>query len=64
MKNSFAPHDKGTKAVRFFTELGMLLQGGADGGLFIMIGRNLKQREEAMPIAAIAKAAAASSTRI
>jgi len=57
-----APHDKGTKVGRFFTDLGMLLRGGADGGLFIMIGRNLKQREEAMP--ATGTVAAASSTRI
>jgi hypothetical protein len=46
----FVAHDKGTKVDRFLTELGMLLRGGADGGLFIMIGRNLKQQEEAIPI--------------
>ena len=39
----FAPHDKGTRATRLFTQLGMLLSGGADGGLFMMIGRRLHQ---------------------
>lgn len=38
----FVPHDPGTKSSRFFTELEMLLTGGADGALFIMIGRKLK----------------------
>lgn len=37
----FAPHDKGTKFGRLATQLEMLLQGGVDGGLFIMIGRKL-----------------------
>jgi SAM-dependent methyltransferase len=40
----FAPHEKGTKMTRFLTELEMLLGGGQDGALFIMIGR--KQREQ------------------
>jgi len=35
----FARHDPGTKFSRFFTDLEMLLTGGADGALFIMIGR-------------------------
>lgn len=35
----FTPHDKGTKSTRFLTQLEMLLQGGVDGALFIMIGR-------------------------
>lgn len=38
----FEPHDQGTKFTRFFTELEMLMQGGADGALFIMIGRKVK----------------------
>jgi SAM-dependent methyltransferase len=37
----FAPHGKGTGLTRFLTELGMLLKGGKDGALFIMIGRRL-----------------------
>jgi SAM-dependent methyltransferase len=37
----FEPHGKGTKTGRFFTELEMLLTGGADGALFIVIGRKL-----------------------
>jgi SAM-dependent methyltransferase len=37
----FEPHDKGTKASRFFAELEMLLTGGADGALFMVIGRKL-----------------------
>jgi ubiquinone/menaquinone biosynthesis C-methylase UbiE/uncharacterized protein YbaR (Trm112 family) len=35
----FVPHDKGTKFSRWFTQVQMLLEGGVDGGLFIMIGR-------------------------
>jgi len=37
----FELHDKGTRASRFFTELEMLLSGGADGALFIVFGRKL-----------------------
>lgn len=35
----FAPHSPGSTASRYLTQLGMLLTGGQDGGLFIMIGR-------------------------
>jgi len=35
----FGVHAPGTPAARMTTQLGMLLSGGADGGLFIMIGR-------------------------
>jgi SAM-dependent methyltransferase len=35
----FTAHSAETAFDRFSTELGMLLSGGADGGLFIMIGR-------------------------
>jgi len=35
----FEKHDKGTRFTRFLTELEMLLQGGVDGALYIMIGR-------------------------
>ena len=35
----FVAHDKGTKSTRILTQLEMLLQGGVDGALFIMIGR-------------------------
>jgi SAM-dependent methyltransferase/uncharacterized protein YbaR (Trm112 family) len=35
----FEPHDKGTRMSRFFTDLEMLLTGGADGALFIVIGK-------------------------
>lgn len=41
----FELHDKGTRASRFFTELEMLLTGGADGALFIVIGRKLAKSE-------------------
>lgn len=39
----FEPHDKGTKLSRVAAQIEMLLTGGADGALFIMIGRKLKQ---------------------
>jgi SAM-dependent methyltransferase len=35
----FAPHSKGTAFSRRLTELDMLVRGGADGALFIMIGQ-------------------------
>ncbi|HVI07395.1 MAG TPA: class I SAM-dependent methyltransferase [Candidatus Binatia bacterium] len=35
----FEPHDKGTKFTRWMTEMEMLMTGGADGALYIMIGR-------------------------
>jgi SAM-dependent methyltransferase len=35
----FEPHSRGTMTVRLATQLQMLLTGGRDGGLFIMIGR-------------------------
>ncbi len=35
----FEKHDKGTKFTRWMTEMEMLMAGGADGALFIMIGR-------------------------
>jgi SAM-dependent methyltransferase len=38
----FEPHDKGTKLARWATQVEMLLAGGTDGALFIMIGRKLK----------------------
>jgi SAM-dependent methyltransferase len=38
----FEPHDKGTKFTRWMTEVEMLLTGGADGALYIMIGRKKK----------------------
>lgn len=44
----FEPHDKGTKLARLATQLEMLLSGGIDGALFIMIGRKLTQ-EDALP---------------
>lgn len=37
----FVRHDSGTKFSRLLTQLEMLLQGGADGGLFVMIARKL-----------------------
>lgn len=37
----FVPHDKGTTFTRFLAEFGMLLAGGRDGALYIMIGRKL-----------------------
>lgn len=40
----FVKHDKGTKVTRFFTELEMLLRGGTDGALYIMIGRRLADK--------------------
>jgi SAM-dependent methyltransferase/uncharacterized protein YbaR (Trm112 family) len=35
----FRAHSTGSRLTRAGTQLGMLLEGGADGGLFIMIGR-------------------------
>jgi hypothetical protein len=35
----FRPHARGSVGTRAMTQMGMLLSGGADGGLFIMIGR-------------------------
>lgn len=35
----FEPHPRGTVTVRVATQLEMLMTGGRDGGLFIMIGR-------------------------
>jgi SAM-dependent methyltransferase len=35
----FQPHSCGTKSVRIAVQLEMLMAGGRDGGLFIMIGR-------------------------
>jgi SAM-dependent methyltransferase len=35
----FVPHDRMSKVDRWLTEVDMLLEGGRDGGLFIMIGR-------------------------
>jgi len=35
----FAPHRRGTRLDRLSSELEMLISGGRDGGLFIMIGR-------------------------
>jgi SAM-dependent methyltransferase len=37
----FAPHAVGTRLDRLSSELEMLISGGKDGGLFIMIGRKL-----------------------
>ena len=38
----FAPHPTGTRRARVSSELEMLVSGGKDGGLFIMIGKKLK----------------------
>jgi SAM-dependent methyltransferase len=38
----FEPHGKGTKLARLATQLEMLLTGGVDGALFIMIGLKVK----------------------
>jgi hypothetical protein len=35
----FEPHPRGTRTGRVATQLEMLMTGGRDGGLFIMIGR-------------------------
>lgn len=35
----FEPHDRGTRATRFLTEVGLAMKRGDAGGLFIMIGR-------------------------
>ncbi|HET8550697.1 MAG TPA: class I SAM-dependent methyltransferase [Bryobacteraceae bacterium] len=37
----FAPHSSGSRLTRRLTEIEMLLKGGVDGGLYIMIGRKL-----------------------
>jgi SAM-dependent methyltransferase len=38
----FEPHPKGTPTDQFFVQMGELLSGGRDGGLFVMIGRKVK----------------------
>jgi hypothetical protein len=38
----FEPHDKDTRLDRWLAQLGMLLAGGVDGALFIMIGQRMK----------------------
>jgi hypothetical protein len=38
----FVARSPGSRATRLATQLGMLLAGGADGGLFIMIGRKVR----------------------
>ncbi len=45
----FERHSKGTKSDRFFTQLGMLLNGGADGALFVMIGRKAAETAARTP---------------
>jgi SAM-dependent methyltransferase len=39
----FVKHDKGNKMSRFMTEMEMLMTGGQDGALYIMIGRKQGQ---------------------
>ena len=50
----FEKHDKKTKVDRLFAQFEMLVTGGKDGALFIMIGRKLgaPAREEAVPASA------------
>jgi SAM-dependent methyltransferase len=38
----FEPHPKGSALDQFFVQMGELLSGGRDGGLFVMIGRKVK----------------------
>jgi hypothetical protein len=38
----FKPHRPGTVVGRLSSEIEMLLSGGKDGGLYIMIGRKVK----------------------
>lgn len=45
----FVPHDQGTSFTRFLVEVGMLMRGGVDGALFIMIGRKLKRQGVPQP---------------
>jgi 2-polyprenyl-3-methyl-5-hydroxy-6-metoxy-1,4-benzoquinol methylase/uncharacterized protein YbaR (Trm112 family) len=44
----FEPHDKGTRMTRLRCQIKMLLAGGVDGALFIMIGRKT-ERNAALP---------------
>jgi len=46
----FTPHDKGTGFSRFLVEVGMLLRGGVDGALFIMIGRKIERHGVPQPL--------------
>jgi len=46
----FVRHDPGTKVTRTLTQLEMLLRGGVDGALFIMIGRKSGKKESDRPI--------------
>lgn len=43
----FEPHDKGTRLDMWLARLGMLLAGGVDGALFIMIGQKMKVIQQA-----------------
>jgi SAM-dependent methyltransferase len=43
----FETHDKGTKLARLAAQVEMLLTGGIDGALFIMIGRKIKHDADA-----------------
>jgi len=40
----FEPHSEGTALDRLIVQLRMLLSGGQDGGLFVMIGRKMEDR--------------------
>jgi hypothetical protein len=44
-ENLFKPHSEGTPVSRFGAELKMLMEGGSDGALFIVIGRKRMQSE-------------------
>jgi SAM-dependent methyltransferase len=44
-ENLLAPHDKGTRLARWTTQIEMLIRGGSDGALFIMVGRKTDRRQ-------------------
>jgi SAM-dependent methyltransferase len=46
----FELHSRGTRVTRFLAELEMLLKGGADGGVFIVIGRRTVDSHADAPI--------------
>jgi SAM-dependent methyltransferase len=50
----FEPHNRGSAATRFLTEVGLALKRGDAGGLFIMIGRRkaAERQETASPVRA------------
>lgn len=58
----FEAHDKGTKLARLAAQVEMLLTGGSDGALFIMIGRKIKHDADLPSVVQRPRAEHASAT--